>query len=129
MKFFSVRKFFKSLKFALKGISSVYKTEQNFRLQTWFSLIVIFFMILFDLTFKEILVIIMMISFVLIMEIINSAFEKIADMFKPRIHVYAEVVKNIMAGAVLISSVAALIVGIIIFYPHFLEFFNSYISQ
>ena len=69
-----------------------------------------------------------MISFVLIMEIINSAFEKIADMFKPRIHVYAEIVKNIMAGAVLISSLTALVIGIIIFYPYVLDFFIK-ISQ
>lgn len=129
MKFFSIRKFFKSLKFALKGISSIYKTEQNFRFQVWFSFVVIFFMILFRLTFKEVIILVMMTSFVLVMEIINSAFEKIADMFKPRIHVYAEIIKNIMAGAVLISSITALIIGIIIFYPYFLEFFNLYISQ
>ena len=119
---FSIKKFFKSVKFAFKGISSIYKTEQNFRFQVFTSFFVIFLIIFFKVSLKEIIVLILMISFVLIMEIINSAFEKIADMFKPRIHVYAEIVKNIMAGAVLISSLTALVIGIIIFYPYILDF-------
>jgi len=125
---FSIKKFLKSVKFAFRGISSIYKTEQNFRFQVFTSFFVFFLMIFFKISLKEAIVLILMISFVLIMEIINSAFEKIADMFKPRIHVYAEIVKNIMAGAVLISSLTALVIGIIIFYPYVLDFFIK-ISQ
>ena len=125
---FSIKKFLKSVKFAFRGISSIYKTEQNFRFQVFISFFVFFLMIFFKISLKEAIVLILMISFVLIMEIINSAFEKIADMFKPRIHVYAEIVKNIMAGAVLISSLTALVIGIIIFYPYVLDFFIK-ISQ
>ncbi len=124
MSFFNIRHFFKSVKFALKGISSIYKTEQNFRFQILAALLVVVFMIFFKLTIREVIVLIVMIAFVLVMEIVNSAFEKIADMFKPRIHVYAEVIKNIMAGAVLIASFTAFVVGIIIFYPHVIEFLN-----
>jgi diacylglycerol kinase len=125
---FNIKKFLKSVKFAFKGIFSIYKTEQNFRFQIFASFFVIFLMIFFKISLREVIVLILMISFVLIMEIINSAFEKIADMFKPRIHVYAEIVKNIMAGAVLISSLTAIVIGIIIFYPYFLDFFVK-ISQ
>lgn len=125
---FNIKKFLKSVKFAFKGIFSIYKTEQNFRFQIFASFFVIFLMIFFKMSLREVMVLILMISFVLIMEIINSAFEKIADMFKPRIHVYAEIVKNIMAGAVLISSLTAIVIGIIIFYPYFLDFFVK-ISQ
>lgn len=125
---FNIKKFLKSVKFAFRGISSIYKTEQNFRFQVFISFFVFFLMIFFKISLKEAIVLILMISFVLIMEIINSAFEKIADMFKPRIHVYAEIVKNIMAGAVLISSLTALIIGIIIFYPYISDFFIK-ISQ
>lgn len=125
---FNIKKFLKSVKFAFRGISSIYKTEQNFRFQVFISFFVFFLMIFFQISLKEAIVLILMISFVLIMEIINSAFEKIADMFKPRIHVYAEIVKNIMAGAVLISSLTALIIGIIIFYPYISDFFIK-ISQ
>ena len=125
---FSIKKFLKSARFALRGIFSIYKTEQNFRFQIFASCFVIFLIIFFKVSPKEIIVLILIISLVLIMEIINSAFEKITDMFKPRIHVYAELVKNIMAGAVLISSFTALVIGIIIFYPYFMDFFIK-ISQ
>jgi diacylglycerol kinase len=38
-------------------------------------------------------------------------------MTKPRVHPYAKVVKDIMAGAVLVSSFFALLIGFIIFFP------------
>ena len=125
MTFFSIKRFLRSLKFALKGISSIYKTEQNFRFQIWSAVVVILLMIFFSLTSKELIVLLSMIAFVLVMEIINSAFEKITDMLKPRVHIYAEIVKNIMSGAVLIASFTALVIGIIIFYPYFSKLFTN----
>ena len=67
-----------------------------------------------------------MIAFVLVMEIINSVFEKISDMMKPRIHVYAKLIKDIMSGAVLITALVSLAIGLIIFIPYFINLFNNF---
>ena len=123
MNFFNIKRFFKSLKCATRGFYSVYKTEQNFRFQLIVALIVIILMFVFNVTRKESVILILMVSFVLSMELINSVFEKFTDMLKPRIHVYAELVKDIMSGAVLLSSVVALIIGLIIFIPYFSNLF------
>jgi len=60
---------------------------------------------------------------VLIMELINTVFERVVDILKPRIHPYARVIKDLMAATVLITSIVAVIVGVIIFYPYIQERF------
>ena len=125
MNFFSIKRFLRSVKCACRGLSSVYKTEQNFRFQILIAIIVIILILVFGVTKKEAVLLILMISFVLVMELINSVFEKISDMMKPRIHVYAKLIKDIMSGAVLITSLMSLIVGLIIFIPYFINLFNN----
>lgn len=119
MSFFSFKKFIKSVKCAIQGLCSVYKTEQNFRFQLFIALFIIILMIVFNVTKKETVLLILMITFVLVMELINSVFEKIADMFQPRVHVYAELIKNVMSGVVFLSCLVSLIIGLIIFIPYF----------
>ncbi len=126
MEFFNVKKFLKSLKYAWRGLKSVYKTEQNFRFQLLAALLVIIFMFLFQVTKKEAVLLILVTVAVLVMEMINSVFEKMVDMLKPRIHVYAELIKDIMSGAVLITTLAALVVGLFIFIPYVLDFTSRY---
>ena len=127
MGLFNVKRFLRSLKCASRGLISVYKTEQNFRFQIIAAIVVIIAMLAFGVTKKEAVLLILMIALVLIMELINSVFEKIADMMKPRIHVYAELIKDIMSGAVLITTLISLIIGLIIFIPYFVNLFNNLI--
>ncbi len=116
---FSIKIFLRSLRYASRGLVSVYRTEQNFRFQLFIAFVVIILMLVVGVTRKEAVLLILMMSFVLVMELINSVFEKLADMMKPRIHVYAKLIKDIMAGVVLITSLVSLVVGLIIFVPYF----------
>lgn len=59
-------------------------------------------------------------SLVILMEIVNSSVERVTDVLKPRINGYVKEIKDIMAAAVMLSSLAALIIGLIIFLPHLL---------
>jgi diacylglycerol kinase len=65
--------------------------------------------------------IIISIVLVVLMEIINSAVERISDVLKPRIHEYVKEVKDIMAAAVMLSSLSAVAVGLFVFIPYFLK--------
>lgn len=47
---------------------------------------------------------------------INTAIEKTVDMITEEYHPFARVIKDISAGAVLVSSINALIVGYLLFY-------------
>ncbi len=52
-------------------------------------------------------------------EALNTAFEFLADVASPEFHPLVERSKDVAAGAVLISAMAAAVVGMLIFYPHF----------
>lgn len=56
---------------------------------------------------------------VLVLELVNSAVERIVDLVKPQLHSCARDIKDLMAGAVLIASLFAVLVGLMIFLPSF----------
>lgn len=106
---------------AIRGVRYVLRSEQNFRLQIFFTAIVIVGIIAFPLKSWEIILLIILITMVLTMELLNTAFEHFADVVKPRLHEQVLLVKDIMAGAVLLTSLSAAVIGVIIFLPHFIN--------
>lgn len=119
MSFINLKAILRSVRYAVRGIRSAYRTEQNFRIDVYIALITFAFMLYFGVTWGELVVLTMMIMLVMILELVNTGVEKMIDLFKPRLHYYAEVVKDILAGAVLIASLGALFIGFLIFYPYF----------
>jgi len=120
MLFIDFKKLFKSFKYAFRGFWFVFKSEQNIRIQLIASVVVIIFMIYFQVTLGQAIILFMAMTLVLVLELINTIFEKMVDMLRPRIHYYAEVIKDIMAATVLISSIGSIIIGILIFAPYIL---------
>ncbi len=112
-------KLFSSFKYAIRGLRLVIKEEQNFRIQLLVSLAVVILMILLRVALWQAIVLVLVIGLVLVLELINTIFERMVDMLKPRIHSYVEVIKDIMAAAVLIASIGAVVVGILVFWPYF----------
>lgn len=101
-----------------RGIAYVFAHEQNFRLQVYIAIIVLIFVWFFGLSKGETIVIFFLILLVLILELLNSAVEKLSDVLKPRLSLQIGMVKEIMAGIVFLASLGAIIVGLIIFWPH-----------
>ena len=114
----SPKKTLKSFRHALNGIWYSLKKEQNLRIELVVAVGVIAMMFIFDLTIMERVAMLMIIIAVLVLEIFNTIIERIVDMASPRLHPLAETIKNMTAGTVLITSIGAVIIGIIIFYPH-----------
>ncbi|MFH1536511.1 MAG: diacylglycerol kinase [Patescibacteria group bacterium] len=113
-----------SFKFAAKGIIYALKNEQNFRIFIVAGVIVVFLMFVFDLDLWKKIGLIALICSLLVLELINTIFEKIIDILRPRIYSYVEVIKDMMAAAVLIASIGAAIIGTMIFYPYILALFK-----
>jgi diacylglycerol kinase len=116
-----MKRFISSVKDAGRGLVYVFKKERNFRIQTAFAIAVIFIIFLFPLKVWEIIVIILLTVMVLTMELFNTALEHFTDLFKPRVHPYVGIIKDIMAAAVLMTSLGAVIIGLIILWPHFVS--------
>jgi diacylglycerol kinase (ATP) len=51
-------------------------------------------------------------------EALNTAFEFLADAASPNFHPVVRDAKDVAAGAVLITAIAAVIIGAIVFWPH-----------
>src|SRR5512142_455945 len=115
------RKFAKSLRYAMKGIVVVAREEQSFRLQLLAALVVVALMFGLGLRVPEKALLTLAIVLVLVLELVNSIFERMVDILKPRIHHYVEDIKDIMAGTVLVASVGALLIGVLIFWPYFVK--------
>lgn len=120
----NLRRLAQSLKDAWHGVKFVFKHEQNFRIQIFSALCVILAGWFFRLSKPEWILVIFLILSVVTLEFLNSAVEKFSDILKPRLDYQVEVVKDIMAGVVFLTSLGAIIIGVIIFWPHLIALFN-----
>lgn len=114
----------RSFQYALRGLLRVAKEEQNFRLELLAAAALAVLMVAFDLKPSERAILTLAAVSVLVLELLNSVFERMVDLLKPRIHHYVEDVKDILAGTVLIAALGALAIGLMIFGPHFAGLFR-----
>ncbi|NMC51829.1 diacylglycerol kinase family protein [Candidatus Kuenenbacteria bacterium] len=115
---FSFRDFFRSLRYALMGLRFVWR-ENNFKIQVFCALLVVFLMFFLGLSRLEKVALLICIIAVLVLESLNTIFEHLSDILKPRLHDYVKIIKDIMAASVLITSLGAVVIGLIIFWPYF----------
>lgn len=112
------KQFIASLEFALQGVKTVYREERNMRRHTVLGALAILAGFIFQLNLREWMWLILTIFLVLVMEIINTAFENVVDMCtKYHFHPIGKCIKDMAAGAVLITAGFALIMGAMIFLP------------
>jgi len=114
-----MKRFERSLRHALDGIAYAICHEKNFRIEIMIAFFILALVFILKLKNWEAIMLILMIMWVLIAELINTVLERVVDILKPRIHPYARLIKDLMAAVVLISSIVAVIIGVIIFYPYF----------
>ncbi len=117
----SIKQFGKSLNHAVAGLVRIAEEEQSFRLQMIAASAVVGLMLAMDsLQIWERVALIFMVLAVLVLEIVNSIFERLIDAVSPRVSPIVRDIKDMMAGAVLLTSIAAVTVGVLIFWPRIL---------
>lgn len=117
---FSVVKRIQSFENAFYGLKVFLKTTHNSWIQIILALVVIWLGFVFDISQTEWMFLVLSIGFVLTAEAFNTALEFDIDLTSPEYHEFAKYTKDVAAGAVLIASITASIVGLIIFLPKFL---------
>lgn len=120
----SLRRFIQSVKDASRGLKATFKNEQNFRIQILIGLLVVILALIFSLKIWEIILLILLLTLVLVMELLNTALEYFTDLLKPRLHHHVLMIKDIMAAAVLLIALGSVVIGLIIFLPHFIKLFE-----
>lgn len=115
-------KYSETFKFALEGIRVSFINEKNIRFHLFFSVFVIVFGIIFNLTQTEWMLIFFAIAGMIVVEMINTAIERVVDLVTDQYHPLAKQAKDIAAGAVLIYAILSVVIGMIIFIPKILSF-------
>lgn len=108
-----------SFKYAFNGIKTAIKTQANMRIHLIAAFLVTAMGFYFKISNAEWILVVMAIGFVISAELFNSALEFLTDLVSPEQNNTAGKVKDIAAGAVLISAISAAIIGLIIFLPRF----------
>ena len=96
---------------AFNGIVHTFRTQRHMRVHLYVTLIVVLGALLLNMRIREILVLLFMVTFVLVAEMFNSAIEAVVDLVSPNYHPLAKFAKDISAGAVLITTIMAIVVG------------------
>jgi diacylglycerol kinase (ATP) len=106
----------RSFNHAFEGIMYAARTQPNMRAHLLISLLVILAAMLLRLERDYIVVLVVLIGMVLALELLNTAIESIVDLLTVTHHPLAKTAKDAAAGAVLVASIASLVVGYLAFY-------------
>jgi diacylglycerol kinase len=118
---FSIKKRLNSFVFAYRGIRYAISSQHNFIIHISLTIIAIFLGIILQISNLEWISIIIVIGIVMASEIINTSIEELVNFISPEKNTSAGRIKDLAAGAVLISAIASFIVGAIIFLPKIFE--------
>ncbi len=113
-----------SFRFALAGIRAAFWTEINMRIHLAAALVVVVVAFVLEVTATEWCLLIFCIGVVWAAEIFNTALEALVNLVSPVQHPLAGKVKDLAAGAVLVTAIMAVVVGLLIFGPHLVRVFS-----
>lgn len=111
-----------SFKYALEGIVSAIKNEPNLKVHILIAFFVLAFSFILQISKQDFINIILIIGFVFSVELTNTSIETVVDAFTEKEHPGAKLSKDISAGAVLITVITAVALGLIIFLPYILNY-------
>lgn len=117
---FALVKRAKSFAYAGRGVYVFLRTTPNAWIQLALFAFVFVLGMYFHITRIEWILLIMSGGFVIVAEAFNTALEIDINLTSPEPHPYARDTKDVAAGAVLIASIVALVVGIVVFFPYVL---------
>ena len=120
--------FVASVEFAIQGLKTVFKEERNMRKHALFGVLALVAGLVFRLNQMEWLWLLLAVFLVIVMEIINTAFENVVDMVTDyHFHPIGKRIKDMAAGAVLMTAIFAAIIGAIIFLPKIVEIIKAWL--
>ncbi len=119
-----MKKFLHSVLNALNGVKYAFATEKNIRVLLVIAVCEIVAALALEISTVEFLLILAMVALLFALELVNTAVERLADKVSPEFDPQIGVVKDVMAGAVMLASVFAFVIGCIIFSEPVLKLFQ-----
>jgi diacylglycerol kinase len=112
-----MKAFLRSFGYAFEGIGYVIRTQRNARVHLTIGLLVIVAALGFRVSATEWAILALAFGLVFSAEMVNTVAELSVDLLTQRRHPLAKVAKDVAAGAVLVTALAAVGVGVAIFGP------------
>lgn len=107
---------FESFNNAINGIVHTIKAERNMKIHILIAVILFVMSLFFNLSKVEFMVICLTVGLVIICELFNTAIEEIMNLVVTGYHPKVKIIKDVSAGAVLVSAFFSLIIGYFIFF-------------
>lgn len=117
-----MNRFLRSLGFAGSGLVQLLKYERNFQLHVVAFIGVCAAGIFFGITSSEWLIILLISALVMGLEAMNTAIEKLCDLYSTETNADIRKIKDISAAAVLICAIVAVCIGVVLFLPYVMKF-------
>jgi len=108
---------FESFRYAFAGLAYALRTQRNTRIHLSIAAIVIALGLWLGLPVGHWAILALTIGFVLVSEMLNTVTETLVDMISPDYHPLAKVSKDVTAGAVLLTAIVSVIVGLLVLGP------------
>ena len=115
----------RSVKFAVRGIATMLRTQHNAWLHATATVLVIAGGLVVRLSVNEWCWIALAITSVWTAEALNTAFEFLTDVASPDFHPIAEKAKDVAAGAVLLAAGGSVVIGVLVLGPHVVDWLHS----
>ncbi|MDG1504507.1 MAG: diacylglycerol kinase family protein [Flavicella sp.] len=112
---------FKSVKYALKGLWMLLKSENSIKLQFGIGIALTFLGFSMNISTSEWTAQFLAIGLVMVAEGLNTSIEKIANFIHPEYHEKIGEIKDIAAGAVAIAALVSFVIGFLIYLPKFIN--------
>jgi diacylglycerol kinase (ATP) len=114
---FSIKKRIKSFRHAFAGIRKFLLSEHNARVHLAATITVLIASLVLHVSATEAIELAVAVGLVWMAEMFNTCSEKIMDFISLQQHPGIRFIKDVAAGAVLVASFIALLIGLIIFIP------------
>ena len=114
------RTFIDSVKNCLDGINYTITHENNFKREMILGIITVILSAVLKISILEWVIVLLLINFVLVCELINTALEKAVDLYTKEFNETAKIVKDVAGATVLVMCIFSAIIGAIIFIPKIL---------
>ena len=116
-----------SFRYAFAGLRYLLWTQRNAKIHTAIGIAAVALGFVLNIDRYEWLTLTLTIAIVLAAEGVNTAIEAVVDLASPSYHPLAKIAKDVGAGTVLLTAVAAVIVGMLLFLPHLLPIILSWL--
>jgi len=111
------RNIIESFRFAFSGLGYALRTQRNTRIHLTIAAAVVALGLWLGLSPTQWAVLALATGFVLVSEMLNTVAETLVDLVSPGYHPLAGVVKDATAGAVLLTAIISVIVGLLVLGP------------